>query len=96
MKDVFRKEHVGMKVYIKSGPSGVIKEFKEEEAYPVIVDFETDLAYPDTLSFTTAGLIYKTDQESSLSFKPWVLPNDWDVPPDPDVFTEGNKEEVEK
>ena len=85
MKDVFRKEHVGMKVYFRAGHRGVIKAFREEEKYPVIVDFETDLAYPNVLSFTTEGLLYITDESPSLSFKPWVLPADWYIPPEPEI-----------
>ena len=86
MIDVFKKEHVGMTVYDNTGDVGVIKEYRDHERmYPVIVEFESrePNTYPAILSFTSGGFLYKEDRLPALYFKPFKLPEGWDVPPNP-------------
>ena len=73
MKDVFRKEHVGMTVYYKHMGRGIITSYSDDAKYPVAVVFEDDLSHKILLTFTADGLLNSEDSEPKLSFKPFKI-----------------------
>ena len=81
MKKVFKEEHVGLRVYDFIEGTGSIVSFTENEDYPVGVIFENG-NYGD---YTEDGYAQKTDVHPLLSFKPFKMPDDWDVPSKPDL-----------
>ena len=79
VKKVFKKEHIGMKVYFISGEAGVIVDYTEADMYPVKVSFNKDTT--NTMRFTADGKTFQDDKLPSLSFVPWHPPEGWDEPP---------------
>ena len=76
IKEVFKPEHIGMTVYDYRYGKGTIIEYKENSNYPIKVKFKNMHA-----RYTSEGQFMDNYGKVFLSFKPWKLPKDWDVPP---------------
>ena len=74
-----------MAVYCVGKGRGVITSYSEGATYPIAVVFSDVIPYPTIRTFTAGGLLNVEDNEPKLSFRPWVLPDDWNVPPDLDI-----------
>ena len=80
--DVFREDHIGVVVYNSDHGEGYIESYNEDSKFPVEVLFQENIRF----SYTANGKKFRDDYHSSLSFRPWVLPNDWDLLPLQDLL----------
>ena len=80
MKEVFKKEHIGMTVYHVIHGKGKIVDFQSDEKYPLKIKFSEEYE-----CFLPDGREFMHNRNPSLSFKEYHLPVGWDKPPLPDL-----------